>query len=258
MDDQNRGCSTWQMFLTSTFLKHFSRSPSLARRNFYRYIAVNSAPSRPSGPIYEWQERVENLEEYRAGGYHPIQLGDEFSRGRYRIIGKLGYGGYSTVWLARDSIKDRYVSLKVITAAASESNSEAKISQHLRKGNLDHPGRNIVSFLMDNFWIEGPNGRHQCLVSEVLGASIAEAKEESKHMLFPLKTARDITAHLASGLSYIHSHGIIHGGWCSPSRRVFKASPIPGLVSLQSARSSREKHVVYAPQSRFLDYRANL
>ena len=104
------------------------------------------------------------------------------------------------------------MSLKVTTAAASESNSEVKISHHLCGGNLDHPQRNIISELLDNFWIDGPNGRHLCLVDEVFGSSIAEAKEESKTMLLPLKTARNVAAQLSLGLSYIHSRGILHGG----------------------------------------------
>lgn len=44
----------------------------------------------------------EALEAYRPGGYHPVSLGDSFLDGRYVIRNKLGYGGYSTVWLARD------------------------------------------------------------------------------------------------------------------------------------------------------------
>lgn len=44
---------------------------------------------------------VEPVEEYRAGGYHPVHLNDLF-QGRYQIVGKLAFGQFSTVWLARD------------------------------------------------------------------------------------------------------------------------------------------------------------
>jgi serine/threonine-protein kinase SRPK3 len=39
---------------------------------------------------------------YRIGGYHPVLLGDTFKDGRYKVLHKLGFGGYATVWAARD------------------------------------------------------------------------------------------------------------------------------------------------------------
>ncbi|KAJ5288449.1 Srpk [Penicillium antarcticum] len=51
--------------------------------------------------VYEPLEGVERFENYRPGGYHPIQIGDHF-HGRYRVVHELGHGSYSTAWLARD------------------------------------------------------------------------------------------------------------------------------------------------------------
>ena len=44
---------------------------------------------------------VESPARYRPGGYHPVHLGDVYCK-RYKVIHKLGFGTYSTVWLARD------------------------------------------------------------------------------------------------------------------------------------------------------------
>jgi hypothetical protein len=44
----------------------------------------------------------ERMSRYRRGGYHPVNLGDTFKDGRYKLYHKLGWGGYSTVWLASD------------------------------------------------------------------------------------------------------------------------------------------------------------
>lgn len=46
---------------------------------------------------------AEEPDHYKAGGFHPISLGDTFDSCQYTILRKLGYGQYSTVWLARDS-----------------------------------------------------------------------------------------------------------------------------------------------------------
>ena len=46
----------------------------------------------------------EPLSRYQSGGYHPVSLGDTFKNGRYKIQHKLGWGGFSTVWLAKDRV----------------------------------------------------------------------------------------------------------------------------------------------------------
>jgi serine/threonine-protein kinase SRPK3 len=43
----------------------------------------------------EWIER------YHVGGFHPVRLGETY-HGKYKILRKLGYGRYSTVWLVRN------------------------------------------------------------------------------------------------------------------------------------------------------------
>lgn len=44
----------------------------------------------------------EFLSRYQPGGYHPVSLGDTLKNGRYSVRHKLGWGGFSTVWLAKD------------------------------------------------------------------------------------------------------------------------------------------------------------
>ncbi|EFE35053.1 uncharacterized protein ARB_06009 [Trichophyton benhamiae CBS 112371] len=43
----------------------------------------------------------EELPDYKADRFYPVHLGEVF-QGRYQVLGKLGFGSSSTVWLARD------------------------------------------------------------------------------------------------------------------------------------------------------------
>jgi hypothetical protein len=69
--------------------------------------STSTHPFQP-GPPMDWSTHscdidAEPLHRYHKGGYHPIHLGDSLSSGRYKILHKLGWGSYSTVWAARDT-----------------------------------------------------------------------------------------------------------------------------------------------------------
>lgn len=81
------------------------------------------------------------------GGYHPVQIGDTFSAGRYTVVRKLGWGHFSTVWLAREDLGDekyRHVALKIVKSAQRYTETaldEIKLLQRLisppRPGKLE-------------------------------------------------------------------------------------------------------------------------
>lgn len=41
----------------------------------------------------------EHLDEFKAGQYYPANIGDVYEE-KYQVLGKLGFGSTSTVWLA--------------------------------------------------------------------------------------------------------------------------------------------------------------
>ena len=59
----------------------------------------------------------EGIPDYKIGGYHPVHLG-EIMIGRYIVVQKLGWGHFSTVWLARDLKINKYVAMKVQKSAS--------------------------------------------------------------------------------------------------------------------------------------------
>lgn len=177
----------------------------------------SSSSSTPESHEYLYQltENTEDLEEYSQGGYHPIHINDEIHNGRFIIIHKLGYGGNSTVWLARDRQDNRFVALKFVVADISENLNETRIFDHLAvtvDQDLEHPGREYVSTLLEEFEVHGPNGTHRCLVTDVVGPSVSDVLSELKGSRLPFDIARKVAWQCASGLAFLHSRGVVHGG----------------------------------------------
>ncbi|RAK83692.1 kinase-like protein [Aspergillus costaricaensis CBS 115574] len=181
-----------------------------SNRNTDASNASRTSTIRPSKQQYRLVEDVEDLHRYCPGGYHPLEIGDDLNKGRYRLVDKLGYGGYSTIWLARDLHRARYVAVKAITADASTSTPEASLLSSL--GNSPPGlGSEIIPRLLGEFWISGPNGKHRCVVTPPARMSLFDGKEASNFGLFHLDVARSIVARLIRGVAFLHSQDIVHG-----------------------------------------------
>ncbi|KAM6481756.1 kinase-like domain-containing protein [Trichoderma sp. SZMC 28011] len=156
---------------------------------------------------------AEELAKYCHGGYHPVHLNDLLCDGRYRILDKLGFGSFATVWLARDEVKEIYVSIKIAVAEQSHNhNGELQILQTItRNGDPTHPGHKHVSHLLDSFYHDGPNGRHLCIVFELLGPKISSVVNRRPNYRLDGRLARQISSQLLLAVDYIRSCGVVHG-----------------------------------------------
>lgn len=156
----------------------------------------------------------EDLELYRPGGFHPVEIGDTLHNSRYRVVQKLGHGGYSVSWLAEDRHKKRkHVALKIMRADVGSSNHEYDLVNDIeatRKGS--RPFRQLLPVYYDSFMIYGPNGSHRCLASKPLGVSLATTIRDAGRGVFDLDVARAISAQLIEALRVVHRAYVAHGG----------------------------------------------
>lgn len=159
--------------------------------------------------LYQPIEDVERMEYYRAGGYHPVTIGDCLHN-RYRVVHKLGHGTYSTIWLARDERDNRYVAVKICTADTTPLKTDV-LSKLLKPQKSPDMGRTMIHSVWDTFNIQGPNGNHACLVTNPARMSLSDAKNGSWISLFQLEVARALAAQLVIAIRYIHSQGFVHG-----------------------------------------------
>lgn len=157
----------------------------------------------------------EDIEDYTQGGYHPVEIGERFKNGRYEVVRKLGWGHFSTVWLAKDHHNNkRHVALKVVRAAphyTETADDEIRLLNRINEADPSHPGRRFVVSLYDSFQHHGPNGVHVCMVFEVLGENLLSLVKRYSHKGVPPQLVKQITKQVLLGLDYLHRKcGIIH------------------------------------------------
>lgn len=122
--------STARHFLHSNGTLRSKRSPVLVSSHLDLVcggaVMSNAGSETSSEPLQKYHPfqlgPSEDLEWYEPGWFHPVHLQDEYDL-RYSIVHKLGFGGFSTVWLARDSVGNEWVALKILASETSTTST---------------------------------------------------------------------------------------------------------------------------------------
>ncbi|XP_047318093.1 SRSF protein kinase 1-like [Impatiens glandulifera] len=158
------------------------------------------------------EDEDESIDSYRKGGYHAVRIGDSFHAGRYIAQRKLGWGQFSTVWLAYDTKNSDYVALKIQKSAPQFSQAalhEIEILSAIADSDPSH--NKCVLRLIDHFKHAGPNGQHLCMVLELLGDTLLRLIKYTRYKGLELNKVREISKCILIGLDYLHRElGIIH------------------------------------------------
>ncbi|KAK3299504.1 kinase-like domain-containing protein [Chaetomium fimeti] len=183
---------------------------------------------------------AEDIRQYCAGGYHPVHLHDHLKDGRYEVLNKLGFGAFSTVWLAKDHLTQRHVSIKIVVANGLETQShELRMLRHVQASDLhSHPSRSCVPQILDSFFHDGPNGRHLCVVLELLGPSLSWITKKSRIYRIKADLARRVAARIVEAVAYLHSCGVAHGD-IHMGNILLPLPPRPGTGSLRASASTQ-------------------
>lgn len=183
----------------------------------------------------KYESSCEDLEDYKRDGYHPTYLGETFMNSRYMVLQKLGWGHFSTVWLAEDRQADKpesmspckYVALKVQKSKESYSEAaedeiqilkamkEAKNSPEWLATREEMKIHNLNLSVDDNYCIEilnnfphfGMHGKHYCSTFRIMGPNLLDLMrffEKKYDRGVPIPLVKKITQQLLIGLDYMH------------------------------------------------------
>ncbi|CAG7563069.1 unnamed protein product [Fusarium equiseti] len=124
-------------------------------------------PRIPSNPEIE----EELIPGYVASRYYPVRIG-QVLHNRYQVVGKLGFGTSSTVWLARDLTGRRHVALKLFINAQSMG-TQLDIHTDIKADNIMFGiGDDLVFAKFEEQELQHPSPR-----KEVDGRSIYATRE---------------------------------------------------------------------------------
>ena len=128
---------------------------------------------------------------------------DVLQHGRYRVEQTLGTGAMGTVLLARDTVLDRRVAVKVLAdnLAADEAFRQRFLREARLAARLSHP--NIVAV-----FDAGEDGRPFLVMEYVEGETVADRLSRSSG--FSTDEVLALAADLSAGLAHAHAMGIVH------------------------------------------------
>eukprot|EP01061_Rhynchopus_euleeides_P044493 TRINITY_DN780_c0_g2_i3.p1 TRINITY_DN780_c0_g2~~TRINITY_DN780_c0_g2_i3.p1 ORF type:complete len:540 (+),score=162.79 TRINITY_DN780_c0_g2_i3:40-1620(+) len=151
-------------------------------------------------------------EEYCPGGYHRVHLGDVYNN-RYKILCKLGWGKFSTVWLVQDKSSEAELSALKICKSTQEFGAACMYEVGILKkmASFVHPNKDYVVRLCDYFEIEGPNGTHVSMVLEPLGPNLLKLITSHNFRGIDANIVKVVTTGILRGLQYLEeAAGVIH------------------------------------------------
>jgi serine/threonine-protein kinase SRPK3 len=163
-------------------------------------------------------------------GFFNLGVGAKLNQGKYDIVRKLGWGGYSNVWLAKSTrsvqSSGHFFALKLYPDSALPNNRlffAIKIMttlttmgiggnvlpgpaayHRIAEANPHHIGYKHCQIIRDSFETKGFHGLHTCIVTDPLGSNLWALRRAQPSRVFSIEAAKSITRQTLLALDYLH------------------------------------------------------
>ena len=175
------------------------RSAALAQYEKCRRLLADELGVEPSAETTALYEQIRDGKLERGGLRRSGPSIEAAFQNRYRLSVEFGQGGMSVVYRAHDTLLDRDVAVKILSAAVLGDEGRARLLREAQTiAKLNHP--NIVS-VYDMGEVEGA----PCIVMELVeGGSLRDHPPQS------LEAVVAIGRQVCAALEHAHAHDIIH------------------------------------------------
>lgn len=176
--------------------------------------------------------------------FYPVKVGQVF-KSRYKVLGKLGHGAYSTTWLCRDlqyvvslpstlpisellirhcsfcRHERKHVALKASTVSslAPDSKRESEIFHRINSIKSNHIGRSLIRTSTDEFEIKNEHGTYKFLVQPPMSLDLLKFQGRFPGKRLPEELLKSVVHHVLLALDFLHTEAkVIHTGTHRTSR----------------------------------------
>lgn len=122
-------------------------------------------------------------------------------KSRWRIVQKIGGGGFGQIYQAYDKLRRDFVAVKVESNTQVRQGIRMEVTVLRRIHNQEH-----VCELLSG----GTSAVYNYMVMTLLGASLSELRRQSPEQCFSLSTSLRISLQILTAIESVHSVGFLH------------------------------------------------
>ena len=168
-----------------------------------------------------------------------LQPGDTLLKGQYRILRRIGRGGFAFVYHGRDTLLGRDVAIKELVPSAVSDPEWVKRFFVEARATLELHDDHVVA----THTLFAESGNHYLVMEYMPGGSLEDALEKTPSL--PVDDALRIARQVCEGLSYAHRRGIVHCD-LKPENILFAADGMAKVadfgIAHVSSHGARSRH----------------